>query len=115
MTAMLATQLGGLVELNDAYFGGVSHGLGKRGRDTDQDPVVVGMSLDIKEHARHIFMDALPDLKERTVLEILDKGCGAANLRASRKRLSMANTPGADATGATCTLKNLSTALISVT
>ena len=25
-------QLGGLVELDDAYFGGVSHGAGKRGR-----------------------------------------------------------------------------------
>lgn len=43
-------QLGGLVEFDDAYFGGVSHGAGKRGRGTDQEPVIVGVSLNDKGH-----------------------------------------------------------------
>ncbi len=66
-------QLGGLLELDDAYFGGVSHGPGKRGRGTDQDPVIVGVSLDHQGHPRHIFMDAVADLTRETVLEVLDR------------------------------------------
>ena len=66
-------QLGGLVELDDAYFGGVSHGAGKRGRGTDQDPVVVGVSLNSQGHPRHIFLDAVPDLKKDTVLDVLER------------------------------------------
>ena len=42
--------LGGVVELDDAYFGGVSHGAGKRVRGTDPDPVVVGVSVNEKGH-----------------------------------------------------------------
>lgn len=52
-------QLRGLVELDDAYFGGKSHGPGKRGRDTDQDPVVVGVSLNNKWHPQYVFSEAL--------------------------------------------------------
>ncbi len=66
-------QLGGLLELDDAYFGGVSHGTGKRGRGTDQDPVIVGVSLTSQGHPRYIFMEAVPDLTNDTVLEVLDR------------------------------------------
>ena len=66
-------QLGGLIELDDACFGGVSHGEGKRSRGTNQDPVIVGVSLNSPGHPQHIFMDAVPDLKKGTVLEVLDR------------------------------------------
>ena len=59
-------QLGGLVELDDAYFGGVSHGPGKRGRG-DQDPVVVGGSRDARGHPPYGFLEAVPDLTKETV------------------------------------------------
>ena len=49
-------QLGGLLELDDAYFGGISHGPGKRGRGTDQDPVMVGISLTEKGHPQYAFL-----------------------------------------------------------
>jgi len=65
-------QLGGLLELDDAYFGGVSHGPGKQGRGTDQDPVIVGVSLDSHGHPRYIFMDAVADLTKATVLGVLN-------------------------------------------
>ena len=64
-------QIGGLVELDDAYFGGKSHGPGKRGRGTDQDPVVVGISLTAQGHPRYVFVEAVSDLGETTVKEVL--------------------------------------------
>lgn len=63
--------LGGLVELDDAYFGGVSHGPGKWGRGTDQDPVVVGVSLTDRGHPRYAFLDAMPNLTKERVLPVL--------------------------------------------
>lgn len=66
-------QLGGLLELDDAYFGGVSHGPGKRGRDTDQDPVVVGVSLTGKGRPQFAFLAAVPDLTKETVLQVLER------------------------------------------
>ncbi len=64
-------QLGGLLELDDAYFGGVSHGPGKQGRGTDQDPVLVGVSLTDHGHPQYAFLDAVPDLKDQTVKAVL--------------------------------------------
>ncbi len=57
-------QLGGLVELDDAYFGGKSHGPGKRGRGTDQDPVVVEVSLTAQGHPQYVFLETVLDLGE---------------------------------------------------
>jgi hypothetical protein len=66
-------QLAGLVELDDAYFGGVSHGASKRGRGTDQDPVVVGVSLNEKGHPQYAFLEVVESLKQDTVLEVLKR------------------------------------------
>ena len=41
------------MELDDTYFGGVSHGPGKRGRGTDQDPTLVEVSLDEQGHPQY--------------------------------------------------------------
>ena len=64
-------QLGGIVELDDAYFGGQSHGPGKRGRGTDQDPVVVGVSLTAQGHPQYVFLETVSDLGEATVKSVL--------------------------------------------
>jgi predicted RNA-binding Zn-ribbon protein involved in translation (DUF1610 family)/transposase-like protein len=66
-------KLGGLLELDDAYFGGVSHGPGKRGRGTDQDPVLVGVSLTEQGHPQHAFLEVVPDLKAETVKPVLER------------------------------------------
>ncbi len=66
-------KLGGLLELDDAYFGGISHGSGKRGRGTDQDPVIVGVSLDAQGHPQHAFFEAVSDVTNETIAEVLDR------------------------------------------
>ena len=67
-------QLGGLVvEWNDAYFGGVSHVPGKRGRGTDQDPVIVGVSLTEHVHPRFAFLEVVESVQKETVLEVLHR------------------------------------------
>ncbi|PSR20611.1 MAG: IS1595 family transposase [Sulfobacillus acidophilus] len=66
-------QLGGLVELDDAYFGGVSHGAGKRGRGTAQDSVVIGVSLNEKDHPQSVFLEAVESVKKETGLDVLKR------------------------------------------
>ncbi len=64
-------QIGGLVELDDTYFGEKSQGPGKRGRGTDQDPVVIGISFTAQGHPHYAFLEAVSDLGETTVKEVL--------------------------------------------
>ena len=64
-------KLGRLLELDDSYFGGVSHGSGKRGRGTDQDPVVVGVSLNGQGHPQYAFLEAVSDVTNKTIAEVL--------------------------------------------
>jgi transposase-like protein len=69
-------QLGGLVEMDEAYFGGAKSG-GKRGRGTEKAPVLVAVSLDEKEKPRFVKMsvgedvtaDSLPGFAEKAVKE----------------------------------------------
>ncbi len=42
-------QAGGLLELGDAYLGGIRHGVENQGRGADQDPVVAGVRLGDKQ------------------------------------------------------------------
>lgn len=70
-TRHAAYELDGLVHLDEAYLGGVSHGPGKQGRGTDQDPVVVGVSLTPQGHPPCTFLNAVPDLTKETVLAVL--------------------------------------------
>lgn len=66
-------KLGGIIELDDAYFGGVSHGPGKRGRGTDQDPAVVGVSLNAEGHPVYGFLEKVPDLTNETIFGVLQQ------------------------------------------
>ncbi len=64
-------KLGGILELDDAYFGGVSHGPGKRGRGTDQDPAIVGVSVNAEGHPVYGFLEKVPDLTHDTITHVL--------------------------------------------
>ncbi len=61
------------MELDDACFGGVSHGPGKRGRGTDQDPTLVGVSLNEQGHPQYGFLEKVPDLTQDTVTQRLQE------------------------------------------
>ncbi len=63
--------LGGVLELGNAYFGGVSPGPRKQDRGTDQDPVLVGVSLTDYRHPQCGLFEAVPDLKDPTVKAVL--------------------------------------------
>ena len=54
-------------------FGGVSHGPSKRGRGTDQDPAVVGVSLTAQGHPVYGFLEKVPDLTHETILDVLQR------------------------------------------
>lgn len=58
--------LAGIVELDDAYFGGPTHG-GKRGRGTEKASVLVGVSLSPEGHPRHAKMRFIPNLEAETL------------------------------------------------
>jgi transposase-like protein len=61
-------QLAGLVELDDAFFGAPTEGR-KRGRGTDQTPVLVGVSLNKQGAPQYVKMQVIPDVKGKTLVE----------------------------------------------
>lgn len=64
-------KLGGIVQVDDFYLGGESKG-GKRGRGTEQVPVVAGISLK-RGKPQYLFMDLVPDVSKRSVLDVLSR------------------------------------------
>lgn len=64
-------RLSGIVQVDDFYLGGESKG-GKRGRGTEQVPVVAGVSLK-KGKPQYLFMDVVSDVGKRSVLDVLTK------------------------------------------
>jgi transposase-like protein len=61
-------KLVGLVELDDAFFGAPTEG-GKRGRGTDQTPVLVGVSLNNQGAPQYVKMKVIPDVKGKTLVD----------------------------------------------
>lgn len=59
-------QLAGLIELDDAYFGGPGTG-GKRGRGTSKAKVMIGVSLDEAGKPQFLKMDVVNNLKGETI------------------------------------------------
>lgn len=65
-------QIGGTVQVDEFYLGGESHGDGRRGRGTDQDSVVIGVSLK-KGAPVHCFMELVSDTSKRTMLDVFSR------------------------------------------
>ena len=59
-------QLGGLIELDDTYFGGPGTG-GKRGRGTNKAKVMIGVSLNEAGDPQFLKMEVVTDLKGETI------------------------------------------------
>jgi hypothetical protein len=68
-----AYMLGGIVELDDSYFGGPKKG-GKRGRGTEKAPVLVGISLDKEGKPGYAKMEMVEDVKSETTWRSLRTG-----------------------------------------
>lgn len=64
-------KLDGIVQVDDFYLGGESRG-GKRGRGTEQVPVVAGISLK-KGKPQYLFMDLVSDVGKHSVLDVLSR------------------------------------------
>ncbi len=64
-------KLAGIVELDDAFFGAPTEG-GKRGRGTEQTPVLVGVSLDRKGTPQYIKMKVIPNVKGVTLVDFAE-------------------------------------------
>ena len=64
--------LSGIVEMDEAYFGGSGKG-GKRGRGTDKTKVLVGLSIDNGNRPKFAKMEVIPDLKGTTITEFAER------------------------------------------
>ena len=60
------------VQVDEFYLGGISHGIGKQGRGTDQTTVMIGVSL-THGAPQHCFMDVVDDTTTETVLDVLER------------------------------------------
>jgi transposase-like protein len=60
--------LAGIVELDDAFFGGPTEG-GKRGRGTDKTKAVIGLSVDKQGRPKYIKATMIENLKANTLAE----------------------------------------------
>lgn len=60
--------LGGIVEVDDAFFGAPKEG-GLRGRGTDKTPVLVGLSVNKKGHPLYVKMQVVTDIKKETIVK----------------------------------------------
>lgn len=65
-------KLGGIVELDDAFFGAPTEG-GKRGRGTDKTKVLVGLSLNKQGHPLFLKMEVVPDIKSKTLIDFAER------------------------------------------
>jgi transposase-like protein len=65
-------RLAGLVELDDAFFGAPTEG-GKRGRGTEQTPVLVGVSLNKQGAPQYVKMQVIPDVKGKTLIDFAQR------------------------------------------
>lgn len=59
-------QLSGVIEFDDAYFGGPTTGK-MRTRDTEKAKVFVALSLDEQINSRFLKMQAIPNIKQASV------------------------------------------------
>lgn len=64
--------LSGLVELDEMFVGAPTVG-GKRGRGTDKNIVVVGLSLNSRKHPLFVKMKVIPDVKSETIVSFAQK------------------------------------------
>ncbi|MCZ8515171.1 IS1595 family transposase [Paenibacillus filicis] len=64
--------LAGIVELDEGFFGAPTEG-GKRGRGTEQTPVLVALSLDKKGCPKYLKMQVIPDVKGTTLVDFAQK------------------------------------------
>jgi transposase-like protein len=76
--------LAGIVELDDAFFGAPTEG-GKRGRGTEQTPVLVALSLDKKGHPKYLKMQVIPNVKGVTLVDFAQKYIEAGSTITSDK------------------------------
>ena len=65
-------QLGGIVELDDSFFGGPTAG-SKRGRGTEKSKVLVGLSLDDRGRPLHLKMEVISNLKGETIFDFAER------------------------------------------
>ena len=64
--------LSGIVEMDDGYVGGASHG-GKRGRGTDKAKIVVALSKTENEAALFTRMQVVDDVTGKTLQQVVDE------------------------------------------
>lgn len=77
-----AYTLGGIVELDEGFFGASAVG-GKRGRGTEKTPVLVALTVDKKGCPKYLKMQVIPDVKKTTLTDFANKYIEAGSTIAS--------------------------------